>query len=94
MLQWHGVDARVPDGGWALVGQPNFVPARAPNLPTAVVSRRPAGHEPRVRLVQRHELRERLGAGLQVLDARTRAERGGNRATTDGRLAREVQDRQ
>jgi 3-mercaptopyruvate sulfurtransferase SseA len=78
ILQWHGVDARVLDGGSAaLIGQPNFVPDRAPSLPAAVVFRCPDGHGPRVRPIQRDELRERLGTGLRVLDARTRAERVG-----------------
>ncbi len=78
ILQWHGADARVLDGGWAaLIGQLNFAPDRTPSLPNAVVFRRPDGYEPRVRLIQRDELRERLDAGLQVLDARTRAERDG-----------------
>jgi len=78
ILQWHGADARVLDGGWAaLIGQLNVAPDRTPSSPNAVVFRRPDGYEPRVRLIQRDELRERLDAGLQVLDARTRAERDG-----------------
>lgn len=86
ILQWHGVDARVLDGGWAaLIGQPKLVPDRTPSQPTAVVFRRQDGHEPRVRLIQRDELRERLGTGLQVLDARTRAERVGEDLRSNAR---------
>lgn len=78
ILQWHGVDARVLDGGWpALSRQPHFRPELVSNLPAAVDYQRPVAHVPTVRLIQREELRNRLDDGLQVLDARTRAERAG-----------------
>lgn len=79
ILQLHGVDARVIDGGWnALVRE---LPASGPNMkvqtPVPTSYDCPAGHEPIVKLVTRHALRDKLLGQVQVLDARTAAEFSG-----------------
>jgi rhodanese-related sulfurtransferase len=75
ILQWHGVDARVLDGGWpSLCRMPNFVPEQAPQHPVPVRYVRSQAHVPMVRLIQRQELLDRLGTDVHVLDVRTLAE--------------------
>lgn len=79
ILQLHGVDARVVDGGWnALV---RVLPASGPELkmrlPAPTSYGCPAGHEPIVKLVTRQALRDSLLGQVQVLDARTTAEFSG-----------------
>jgi thiosulfate/3-mercaptopyruvate sulfurtransferase len=75
ILQWHGVDARVLDGGWpALSREPHWVPEQAPYLREPVSYHRPSTHVPTVGLIDRQSLLERLGQGVQVLDARTQGE--------------------
>lgn len=86
ILQLHGVDARVLDGGWsALCALRHFVAERAPTLPTPARYQSPVDHAPRVRLVHRERLREQLGDHWQVLDARTVAEHVGQELRANAR---------
>ncbi|WP_280152036.1 rhodanese-like domain-containing protein [Piscinibacter sp. XHJ-5] len=78
ILQWHGVDVQVLDGGWPVLrALQGFGPEQSANTPTPVVYRRPASHAPTVKLIARDELREALDGDVQVLDARTRNEHVG-----------------
>lgn len=86
ILQWHGVDARVLDGGYpALNRLPNFVPERQSRHPVPVSYARPLAHDPLVRLIQRQDLLARLGTEMQVLDARTQAEHLGQDLRSNAR---------
>lgn len=87
ILQWHGVDAKVLDGGWpAMQRAQNVVPERQVIHPIPVRYVRPSEHEPLVRLIQRDSLLEKLGTAVQILDARTQAEHVGEdlRSNTRG----------
>ena len=86
ILQWHGVEARVLDGGWlALRGQPHLVAERAPNRPAPVSYQRPVSHVPTVGLINRQDLLKRLNQGAQVLDARTHGEHLGEDLRSNAR---------
>lgn len=87
ILQWHGVNAKVLDGGWpALSRIPDFVPDLQAHHPAQVRYERPTAHEPLVRLIRREALLEKLGTEVQILDARTQAEHLGEdlRSNTRG----------
>lgn len=88
ILQLHGVDARVVDGGWnalvrELTASGQEMKAHV-SVPTSFDC--PADHEPTVKLVTRHVLRDSLLGKVQVLDARTTAEFSGQdlRSNTRG----------
>lgn len=75
ILQWHGVDVRVLDGGWPALQR--AAPERVEQVPAAstpAVYRQSAGQAPRVGLLDRHTLHSQLSSGVQVLDARSQAE--------------------
>jgi thiosulfate/3-mercaptopyruvate sulfurtransferase len=75
VLQHFGVPAAVLDGGWpALAAQPAFRSETRQVIPTPVTLRTPPGAHGPVGLVTRRELRDELGTGTQVFDARTPAE--------------------
>ncbi len=79
ILQLHGVDAHVIDGGWKSLAQllPPSGPDMAEHVPGSTTYRIPAGHEPAVKLVTRQALRDSLLGHVQVLDARTASEYSG-----------------
>lgn len=86
ILQLHGVDARVLDGGWpALLRLPQAAFEKSGHAPERRVYQAPAGHVPRVALVNRSQLLGRLGNGVQVLDARTQAEHRGEDLRSNAR---------
>lgn len=86
ILQWHGVDARVVDGGWSVLrGQDRFVAERAPQRLVPVRFQRPSSHVPRVGLIDRMGLMESLGKGVQVFDARTHGEHRGEDLRSNSR---------
>lgn len=86
ILQWHGVEVKVLDGGWpALNRLPNFVPDRQGQHSAEVRYVRPATHEPLVKLIRREALLEKLGTELQILDARTQAEHLGEDLRSNAR---------
>jgi len=76
ILQLHGVDARVVDGGWTSLVR--MLPPSGPDFvnhkPAEASYRKPDGHQPAVKLVTREALRDTLLGSVQVLDARTNAE--------------------
>ena len=79
ILQLHGADARVIDGGWNALAR--VLPPSGPEIdahkPAATSYCPPAGHKPVVKLVTRQSLRDSLLGQVQVLDARTLAEFSG-----------------
>ncbi|MFE1603330.1 sulfurtransferase [Methylobacterium sp. ID0610] len=78
ILQRFGVPTAVLDGGWlALTAQPAFQSETEPVVPTPVTLATAPGEHGPVGLVTRKELRDQLGAGTQVFDARTAAEFAG-----------------
>jgi thiosulfate/3-mercaptopyruvate sulfurtransferase len=74
--QVHGVDARGVEGGWNALFR--ALPASGPEMkvhvPVPTFCNCPTDHEPTVKLVTRHVLRDSLLGQVQVLDARTNAE--------------------
>lgn len=86
ILQWHGVDVKVLDGGWPAFNRlPNFVPERQAQHPAQVCYVRPTAHEPLVQLIRRETLLEKLGTEVQILDARTQAEHFGEDLRSNAR---------
>jgi len=86
VLQLQGVEVAVLDGGWsALTQQADFAADQAESRPLAMAFQRPASHVPLVRLINRQALREELGRGIQVLDARTLAEHVGDDLRSNAR---------
>jgi thiosulfate/3-mercaptopyruvate sulfurtransferase len=86
ILQLHGVDVRVLDGGWpALCRLPQATVEQLENAPDRAVYKRPPGHVPRVGLVSRQELLDKLDGGTQVLDARSEAEHRGQDLRSNAR---------
>lgn len=78
VLQWHGVDAYVVDGGWpALQRVADFCADRVEHAARPTRYEAPSGFVPQVGLATRSQLRDALGGPLQVLDARTAAEHAG-----------------
>lgn len=78
ILQHFGVSAAVLDGGWsALAAQPTFRSETEAVVPSPVTLGTTLGEHGPVGLVTREELRDQLGAGTQVFDARTAAEFAG-----------------
>lgn len=87
ILQLHGVDARVIDGGWkALVGAlPPSGPESVAHHPVPTIYRAPSDHVPIVKLVNRKSLRDSLLGKVQVLDARTKSEYAGSDLRSNSR---------
>lgn len=86
ILQWHGVDARVLDGGWtSLAVKPQFVSEQLSRRIAPVSFQRPASHVPAVDLINREGLLESLEQGVQVLDARTHGEHRGEDLRSNAR---------
>jgi thiosulfate/3-mercaptopyruvate sulfurtransferase len=78
ILQLHGADAEVIDGGWKALLE--NLPAQGQDAEPHVATEREflsTGRQPVVTLVQRAELRDGLLGQVQVLDARTAAEFSG-----------------
>ncbi len=86
ILQWHGVDVRVLDGGWnALSEQPGFTDEQVSRRIAPVSFQRPASYAPTVGLIDRQGLLESLGQGVQILDARTQGEHLGEDLRSNAR---------
>lgn len=86
ILQWHGVNVKVLDGGWPTLNRVlNFVPEQQTRLPVPVRYVPPTAHQPLVRLIRREALLEKLGTQLQILDARTQAEHLGEDLRSNAR---------
>lgn len=78
ILQWHGVDVEVLDGGWpALLRVPSFKPDTIDRPAVAVTYAPPEGYRAAVGLVTKEILSRHLDGSMQILDARTRAEHQG-----------------
>lgn len=78
ILQWHGVDAQVLDGGWpAVLRTSSFEPDATDRAAVATTYTPPEGYRPVVGLVTREALKQQLDGSVQILDARTRAEHRG-----------------
>jgi len=78
ILQWHGVDVQVLDGGWpAALRLPGFTASQTGNPLSPILYQRPPGHTPIVGLTTREALKGQLDGSLQILDARTEAEHRG-----------------
>jgi thiosulfate/3-mercaptopyruvate sulfurtransferase len=78
ILQWHGVDAQVVDGGWpAVLRTPSFK-ADTTDRAAVVTNYVPhQGYRPAVGLVTRETLKQQLDGSVQILDARTWSEHRG-----------------
>ncbi len=86
ILQWHGVDVQVLDGGWpALLKVPSFKPEKGSHTPVSTTYAAPQGHVPTVGLVGRQTLKEQLDRSVQILDARTCAEHVGDDLKSNAR---------
>lgn len=87
ILQLHGVDARVIDGGWnSLVGA--LLPSGPDSVahhPVPSTYRTPSDFLPIVKLVNRQSLRDSLLGKVQVLDARTTSEYAGSDLRSNSR---------
>jgi len=79
ILQLHGADARVIDGGWKILASalPPSGPDVSANRPVPATFRTPDNYVPKVKLVSRQSLRDELLGKIQILDARTPAEYAG-----------------
>jgi thiosulfate/3-mercaptopyruvate sulfurtransferase len=78
ILQWHGVDALVLDGGWpAVLRTSSFEPNTTESVATVAHYEPPEGYRPLVGLVTREMLKQQLDGSVQILDARTRSEHRG-----------------
>lgn len=87
ILQLHGVDARVIDGGWkSLVGAlPPSGPDTVVHHPVPTIYSTPSGFVPIVKLVDRQSLRDSLLGKVQILDARTTSEYAGSDLRSNAR---------
>ncbi len=86
ILQWHGVDAQVLDGGWpAVLRTQSFKPDTADRAALAATYVPPEGYRPAVDLVTRQTLKQQLDGSVQTLDARTRAEHRGEDLRSNAR---------
>lgn len=79
ILQLHGADARVIDGGWKALALalPPAGHEVGVHRPVPTTFRTPDNHVPKVKLVSRQLLRDELLGKVQILDARTPAEYAG-----------------
>ncbi|MBS82223.1 rhodanese-like domain-containing protein [Variovorax sp.] len=86
ILQWHGVDAHVLDGGWpSLLRTPSVTPDTVEHPAVAARYAAPEGYRPAVGLVTKEILKRQLDGSVQILDARTQAEHRGEDLRSNAR---------